>query len=252
MAQGNPLRQPANGSGAAGANPTERTVARLLRLAASLLLLLALGSVARSAWQGWTASHAPVAQETACPAPAEEAADSCALPGAGTPELATTALPPGRTPVPTPTPRAIRVVRASPVVEFVATEQYHLDNCEGIKEMRKSFSDAAQVWTEIAISDQATRSDGTVLSVSEPLRSALVHEVELAYQESLAAARAVVEQSEMVAGAQTRWNVSVIWEDRIFAASISFPSDSMTAMAAYTYTQRVPRMGYVQPLPCTT
>lgn len=126
-----------------------------------------------------------------------------------------------------------------------------MNNCGGIEEMRRPFSDAAEIWTEVTISDQATRSDGAMIPVSEPVRSELVHEVELAYEEELALACATVHQSEMVAGAQERFYVTVIWEDRAFAASVSFPSDGLTATAAYTYTQHVPTMGYFRPMPCT-
>ena len=152
---------------------------------------------------------------------------------------------------PTATPRAIRVVKVSPIVEVTTTEQYHLNNCSNYTAMRQPFSDAAQIWTEVAVSDQATRSDGTIIPVSEPMRSELVHEVELAYQDALGVARATLDASEMLAPPFTVWYITVIWEDRLFAASISFPSDGLTAMAAYTYTQHVPIMGSVKPMPCT-
>lgn len=251
MVQGNPPRQPVNGSRAAGANPTERTVARVLRLAASLLLLLALGSVAWSAWQGWTASHAPVAQETACPVPAEETADSCALPAEATATSSTATLRPAATFTPTPTPPAIRVVKVMPEKAVAANEHYEFDNCGGIVELHRPFSDAAQVWAEVTVPAQATGPDDAAISVPDPLRTRLMNEIQRAYQEQFEATRTAVEQTEMVAGAYTRWDVLVIWEDWIFAASVSFPVDGITATMAYTYTQHVPKMGYLNPMPCT-
>lgn len=152
---------------------------------------------------------------------------------------------------PAPTAGAIRVIKVMPEKKMTSNEQYEFSNCGGIEELRRPFSEAAQVWTEVVISDKATLSNGTTIPVSEPLCSQLVAEVQRAYQEELAAARAAVEQTEMVAGAQTRWNITVIWEDQVFAASVSFPSDSLTATAAYTYTQHVPIMGSVKPMPCT-
>jgi hypothetical protein len=152
---------------------------------------------------------------------------------------------------PTPTPNPIRVVQVLPNTQVTSNEDYHLNNCGGTTALRQPFSDAAQVSTEVTVSDQATLSDGTIVPVSEPLRSELVHEVELAYQDVLGVARATLDKSEMLAPPFTVWYITVIWEDRFFAASISFPSDGLTAMAAYTYTQHVPIMGYVKPMPCT-
>jgi hypothetical protein len=150
-----------------------------------------------------------------------------------------------------PTPNPIRVVKVLPNTQVTSNEEYHLNNCGGITALRQPFSDAAKIWTEVAVSDQATLSDGTIILVSEPMRSELVHEVELAYQDALGVARATLDASEMLAPPFTVWYITVIWEDRLFAASISFPSDGLTAMAAYTYTQHVPIMGSVKPMPCT-
>jgi hypothetical protein len=152
---------------------------------------------------------------------------------------------------PTPTTNPIRVVKVLPNTQVTSNEDYHLNNCGGTTALRQPFSDAAQISTEVAVSDQATLSDGTIVPVSEPVRSELEQEVELAYQDELGVARSTLDASEMVAAPFTRWYVTVIWEDSVFGASVSFPSDGLTAMAAYTYTQHVPTMGYVKPMPCT-
>ena len=174
--------------------------------------------------------------------------------GQPAPVATVTASPPTvAAPVPTPTstPSLIRVVKVLPTTAIRSNDQYHLNNCGGIVELRRPFSEVAQVRTQVALSDQATASDGTTIPLLDPLRSQLMTEVSCAYQEQLDAARATVEQYEMVAGAQTRWYITVIWEEAVFAASLSFPSDGITAMAAYTYTQTVPIMGSVKPMPCT-
>jgi hypothetical protein len=173
------------------------------------------------------------------------------VPGGPATVSATATPPPVETLAPTPTTSPIRVVKVLPNTYVTSNEDYHLNNCGGITALRQPFSDAAQISTEVAVSGQATLSDGTVVPVSEPMRSELVQEVELAYQDELGEARATLDTSEMVAAPFTRWYVTVIWEDSVFAASVSFPSDGMTAMAAYTYTQHVPIMGYVKPMPCT-
>jgi hypothetical protein len=152
---------------------------------------------------------------------------------------------------PTPTPNPIRVVKVLPNTQVTGNEEYHLNNCGGTTALRQPFSDAAKIWTEVAVSDHATLSDGTIIPVSEPMRSELVHEVELAYQDALDVTRAALDASEMLAPPFTVWYITVIWEDRLFAASVSFPSNGITAMAVYTYTQHVPTMGYVKPMPCT-
>lgn len=152
---------------------------------------------------------------------------------------------------PTPAPRPIRVIKAIPAVEVTGNEDYPFNNCGGTEELRRPFSEAAQIWTEVAAADQATRSDGALIPVSEPLRSELAREVELAYQEELALAQTTLDQSEMVAGAYTRWSVVVIWEARVFSAGISFPADGLSATTVYTYTQHVPVMGYFKSMACT-
>jgi hypothetical protein len=171
--------------------------------------------------------------------------------GAAATVLATATPPPVATLVPTPTPNPIRVVKVLPNAQVTSNEQYELNNCSNSTAMREPFSDAAQISTEVAVSDQATLSDGTIIPVSEPIRSELVQEVEQAYQDALGEARAMLDKSEMVAAPFTRWYITVIWEDSVFAASASFPSDGMTATAAYTYTEHVPRMGSQKPMPCT-
>jgi len=249
MIHENPTRQPANISSVPGSSST-RQPAKLLQLAAFLLILVSISGMACSGMRTQTPSQAPEAQETLCPAPSDVPADSCQLSdetasesGTATPALVAV--------LPTATPRPVRVIKTAPIVEVTGNEEYHLNNCAGTEEMRRPFSDAAQMRTEVTISDQATRSDGAMIQVSEPIRSQLVHEVELAYQQELELAQAAWAQSEMVAGAYTRFYVIVTWEDRVFAASVSFPSDGMTTTVAYTYTQHVPIMGYFQPMPCT-
>jgi hypothetical protein len=171
--------------------------------------------------------------------------------GGGASESATTTPLHVATPAPTPTARAIRVVKVPPIVQVTGNEQYDLNNCSNSVPLRQPFSDAAQISTEVAVSDQAARPDGTLISVSEAIRSELGREVELAYQDALGASREALDASEMMAPPFTRWYVTVIWEDWVFAGSVSFRSDSMTAMATYTYTQHVPKMGSIQPQACT-
>jgi hypothetical protein len=207
-----------------------------------LILLLA----AAFAWSACTSQPAATASRVA-------GTPSRALGGIGSAGtvLATAAPPPVATVAPTPTPNPIRVVRVLPNTQVTSNEQYELNNCSNSTAMHEPFSDAAQISTEVAVSNQATRSDGTIIPVPEPIRSELVQEVEQAYQDALGEARAMLDKSEMVAAPFTRWYITVIWEDSVFAASASFPSDGMTAMAAYTYTQHVPRMGSQKPMPCT-
>jgi hypothetical protein len=207
----------------------------------ALLLLLA-AALACSACRYSVPPSGGASQPTATVSP---------LPGGAATAPATATPPTTETPAPTPTPNPIRVVKVLPNAQVTSNEEYHLNNCANYTPLRQPFSDAAQIWTEVAVSDQATRSDGAIIPVSEPIRSELAHEVELAYQEELAAASATLDQSEMVAAPYTRWYVTVIWGESVFAASISFSSDGMTATAAYTYTQHVPSMGSQQPQACT-
>jgi hypothetical protein len=158
---------------------------------------------------------------------------------------------PLETPLPEPTPNPIRVVRVMPHTLVTGNEDYHLNNCSAATTMRQPFWDAAQLWTEVVVSDRATLSDGTIISVPDSVRWDIAHEVELAYQDSLATVSAMVHGSVMLAPPFTRWYVIVIWKDLTYSANVSFPSDGATAVAAYTYTQHVPEMGPIKTAPCT-
>ncbi len=215
------------------------------------LLWVVISSLAWSACRPQTGSQSLQTQEAACPAPSTTAANSCPIPGEEGTTPAIAGLPSTATPEPTPTARPVRVIKTAPVIEVTGNEDYHLNNCAGTGELRRPFSDAAQISTEVVISDQATRSDDVTISLSASMRSELAQEIELAYQPELGLARGTLGQSEMVAGAYTRFYVLVVWENRVFSAGITFPSDGLTATATYTYTQHVPTMGYLKPMPCT-
>ena len=172
------------------------------------------------------------------------------------PDAAATQQPP--TAVPTATPRPIRVIKTSAAANVISNEDYPFSNCSGTVSLSQPFSEVAQVSAEVVISDQATRSDGTVIAVDETRRAELAREVELAYEPELAAARAAVDEEELVAAPFTRWNVVIVWEDRVFAATVSYPGDGatagvapLTATAAYTYTQHVPSVAYYKTMFCT-
>ena len=159
-----------------------------------------------------------------------------------------TALPTVAAVTPAPTANPIRVVKVLPNTQVVSNAEYSLRNCGGNTPLRQPLSVAAQISTTVTVSEQATLSDGTTMPVPD---SQLVQEVELAYQDELTAARATLDAIEMFAPPYTNWQITIIWEERSFAASVSFPSGGLTAMAAYTYTQHVPSMGYQKQMPCT-
>lgn len=188
---------------------------------------------------------------TALPEAIVEVSPAAAVP---TGTAAATAVPP----TPTAAPRPIRVIKTAPVANVVSNEEYPFSNCGGTVPLQQPFSAAAQVSAEVVIADVATRSDGTTIAVDDARRAELAQEVELAYAPELAAARAAVDEARLVAAPFTRWNVLIIWEDRVFAAAVSFPSDGptagaapLTATTAYTYTQHVPSIGYYMTMPCT-
>jgi hypothetical protein len=154
---------------------------------------------------------------------------------------------------PSPTPaEIIQVTLVEPVKQVTRNDTYYFDNCSGTKERRQSLSTIAQVQKSLTLGSEATATDsGQKTTISEECRAKLMVEIEKAYQDKLAAAQAKVEQDEMVAGAYSRFNYTIIWEEQQFASTVSFTLNGQSYTIPYTYTLLVPSLGSAKSIPCS-
>lgn len=139
---------------------------------------------------------------------------------------------------------SIRVAVVAPTSRILRSEEFYLDNCSGLKEARQPLASIAQVEKSVSLAAAATAAKtGTTAAIPEELKAKLVTQIELAYQEAFDTATSNVEQTEMVAGAHTRFTFVIIWEEQVFASTASFVMNGITYTAPYTYTLHIPRLG---------
>lgn len=151
-----------------------------------------------------------------------------------------------------PTPeKIIQVTIVEPASHVIRNDTYYFDNCSGTKERRQSLGTVAQVQKSLALDSEATATNGQKTQISEECHAKLMIEIEKAYQDKLAALQAEVEQQEMIAGAYSRFNYTIIWEEWQFASTASFTLNGQSYTIPYTYTLLVPRLGSAKSVPCS-
>lgn len=181
--------------------------------------------------------------------------------GAGCGNRATPSAPPTPTPVtqatevppaPSPTPKAVRVLLVEPVSQVTRNDEYYFDNCSPSAPATRSFSVAARVSETVTIADQATLLTGSATAPIPPaLKEELAAEVKAAYKATLDEAISKVSQTTLYINAHDRYNVVIIWEERLYASTVTFPMDGKTYTAEYKYLLEVPRPGTIKPGICT-
>ena len=155
-------------------------------------------------------------------------------------------------PTVTAAPATIRVLQVMPVAQVTRNDDYEFNNCGGQYPATRSLSEAAQVQMAVTIPDQATQlTSSATASIPADVKDQLATAVEAAYQEALAAARATVSQATLFSDAQERNYIVIVWEERIYSGTVSFPMDGVAYTTEYTYTLEVPRAGSVKPGICT-
>ena len=155
-------------------------------------------------------------------------------------------------PTVTATPQAVRVLQVMPVAQVTRNDDYEFNNCGGQYPATRSLSEAAQVQMAVAIADGATQlTTSATAPIPADVKLKLAAEVEAAYQEALAAARATVSQTTLFSDAQERNYIVIVWEERLYLGTVSFPMDGVAYTTEYTYTLEVPRAGSVKPGICT-
>lgn len=128
-----------------------------------------------------------------------------------------------------PTPEEIiQVTVVEPVSHVIRNDTYYFDDCSGTKERHQSLGTVAQVQKSLTLGNEATATDGQKTSILEERRAKLMIEIEKAYQDKLAALQTEIEQQEMVAGAYSRFNYTIIWEEWQFASTASFARDGQS------------------------
>ena len=190
---------------------------------------------------------------------------SCGSPATPTNQPAATAPPPTAQAEPTviatasrlpsgeaATPKTIRVLQVMPVAQVTRNEEYYFDNCSASTPATRPLSEAAQVQMAVVVVDQATQLTGSAkVSLPTEVKEKLATEVKAAYQEALNTARSTVSQTTLFCNAHDRYNVVILWEQRVYAGTVSFPMDGITYSAEYTYTLEVPKPGTIKPGICT-
>jgi hypothetical protein len=147
---------------------------------------------------------------------------------------------------------SIRVAVVAPISRVLYNDEFYLDNCSGDSEVRRPLASIAQVEKSVALAAEATATTtGTTAAIPEELKAKLLTQIELVYQETLDTARSNLEQTEMVAGAHTRFTFTIIWEEQEFASTVSFAMNGITYTAPYTYTLHIPRLGSAKPGICS-
>jgi hypothetical protein len=172
-----------------------------------------------------------------------------------TPNLPTATAPPiiaEVKPTGTATPPAIRVLQVMPVSQVTRNDEYYFDNCSPDIPATRPLSEAAQVQMSVTIADQATQLAGSATApIPADVKDRLAAEVKVAYQQALDAARAKVSQTTLFINAHDRYNIVIVWEERVYSGTVSFPMDGVAYTTEYTYTLEVPRAGSIKPGICT-
>lgn len=180
---------------------------------------------------------------------------ACAGQATPTPNPPTATAPPliaEAQPTVTATPAAIRVLQVMPVAQVTRNDDYEFNNCGGQYPATRSLSEAAQVQAAVTIADQATQlTSSATASIPSDVKDQLAAEVQAAYQEALDTARMTVSQTTLFTNAQERNYIVIVWEERIYSGTASFPMDGVAYTTEYTYTLEVPRAGSVKPGICT-
>jgi hypothetical protein len=152
----------------------------------------------------------------------------------------------------TATPQTIRVLQVMPVSQVTRNDEYYFDNCSPDIPATRPLSEAAQVQMSVTIADQATQLAGSATApIPADVKDRLAAEVKVAYQQALDAARAKVSQTTLFINAHDRYNIVIVWEERVYSGTVSFPMDGVAYTTEYTYTLEVPRAGSIKPGICT-
>jgi len=147
---------------------------------------------------------------------------------------------------------SIHVAVVAPASRILRNDDFYLDNCSGRSEVRQPLASAAQVEKSVSIAAEATAvKTGAAAAIPEELKTELVAQVERAYQGVFETAKSNLDQTEMVAGAHTRFTFTIIWEEQEFASTVSFAMNGITYTAPYTYTLHIPRLGSAKPVICS-
>lgn len=152
-----------------------------------------------------------------------------------------------------PTPEEIiQVTVVEPVSQVIRNDTYYFDNCSGTEERRQALSTVAQVQKSLTLGAEAKAMEsGQGTAISEECRAKLTLEIEKAYQDRLAAIQADLAQEEMVAGAYSRFNYTIIWEEQRFSSTVSLTLDGQSYTIPYTLTLFVPSLGSAKSIPCS-
>lgn len=147
---------------------------------------------------------------------------------------------------------AYRVLRVLPVSQVTRNDEYYLDNCSPSRPETRPFSAVAQVQESITIAAQASAlsGSGSVVLPAE-LAKELAAAVKSTYQADLDQAVGKVSETNLYIGAHDRYNVVIVWEERVYAATVSFSMDGQAYTAEYRYVLQVPRPGSIKPGICT-
>jgi len=157
-------------------------------------------------------------------------------------------------PIPTPTTAApaYRVLRVLPVARVTRNDEYYFDNCSPSAPATRSFSVAARVSETVTIADQATQLTGsTTAPIPAAKKDELAEAVRQAYKSDLDEAVSKVSQTTLYCGAHDRYNVVIVWEERLYASTVTFTMDGTSYSAEYKYLLEVPRPGSIKPGICT-
>ncbi|HNR96923.1 MAG TPA: hypothetical protein PKH89_08135 [Anaerolineae bacterium] len=147
---------------------------------------------------------------------------------------------------------AYRVLRVLPVSQVTRNDEYYFDNCSPSSPAARSFSVAARVAETVTIADQATELTGSAtVPIPAAIKDELAEAVRQAYSSELDAAVSKVSETTLYINAHDRYNLVIIWEERVYASTVTFSMDGIAYTAEYKYLLEVPRPGSIKPGICT-
>ena len=155
-------------------------------------------------------------------------------------------------PEPSPTPKSVRVLLAEPVSQVTHNDDYYFDNCSPETPATRSLSEAAKVVETVTIADQATELTGSAsVPIPAAVKDQLAAEVRAAYKAVFEEVISKVSQTTLYINAHERYNVLIIWEERLYTSTVTFPMDGKAYTAEYKYLLEVPQPGTKKSGVCT-
>ena len=147
---------------------------------------------------------------------------------------------------------SVQVTKAVPEERALRSEILDLRNCASNEDLRSNLATEVPIKLKITLAEDATsKTTGKTIVIPNEVKSNLISQIELTYQQAYDEALSNAERIELNVPAHKIHMYDIKWKGQDFSSTVSFFMDDQACIASYTYMLEIPELDGFRTMACT-